>query len=237
MNRETATPEVYDSLDGQVALVTGATRGIGAAIAADLADRGATVYAGARDTDDAADDLRAVRLDVTDDDEVAAAFDRVASEAGQLDVLVNNAGIFRRCGSLEGMSMEAFDRTLSVNLRGPTLVTKHALPLLLERAGGRVVNVSSGLGQFTGGRMDGSYPAYRVSKVGLGGLTAYLHAEYGAEGLVANAASPGWVRTDMGGPNADRSPEEGADTPAWLARFRPDAPGGRLWKDREPIEW
>ncbi len=236
-DHEATTPDVYDSLDGQVALVTGATRGIGAAIAADLADRGATVYAGARDTDDAADDLRAVRLDVTADDEVATAFDRVASEAGRLDVLVNNAGIFRRCGSLEGMSMDAFDRTMAVNLRGPTLVTKHALPLLLERAGGRVVNVSSGLGQFADGRMDGNYPAYRVSKVGLGGLTAYLHAEHGADGLVANAASPGWVRTDMGGPNADRSPEEGADTPAWLARFEPGAPGGRLWKDREPVPW
>jgi NAD(P)-dependent dehydrogenase (short-subunit alcohol dehydrogenase family) len=85
--------------------------------------------------------------------------------------------------------------------------------------------------------MGGEYTPYRISKVGRGGLTAYLHAEYGSEGLVANAASPGWVRTDMGGPNAARSPEEGADTPAWLARFRVGSPGGRFWKDREPLEW
>jgi len=231
-------PEVYDSLEGQVALVTGATRGIGAAIAADLAGRGAVVYAGARDTDDVtADDQRPIQLDVTADEEVAAAFDRIADETGRLDVLVNNAGIFPRCDTLEGMSMAEFDRTLAVNLRGPTVVTKHALPLLLEREGSRVVNVSSSLGQFTDGQMGGEYPPYRISKVGLGGLTAYLHAEYGSEGLVANAASPGWVRTDMGGPNAARSPEEGADTPAWLARFRAGSPGGRFWKDRDPLEW
>jgi NAD(P)-dependent dehydrogenase (short-subunit alcohol dehydrogenase family) len=133
--------------------------------------------------------------------------------------------------------MDTFDRTSSVNLRGPVLVTKHALPLLLDREGGRVVNVSSDLGQFTGGQMGGSYPAYRLSKVGLGGLTAYLHGEYGEEGLLANAASPGWVRTDMGGESAERSPVEGADTPVWLARFRPGSPAGRFWKDRAVIDW
>jgi NAD(P)-dependent dehydrogenase (short-subunit alcohol dehydrogenase family) len=228
----------YDSLDGQVALVTGANRGIGEAIATRLADLGATVYAGARDPDDVtAPDRRAVELDVTDESGIAAATDRVADEAGRLDVLVNNAGVFPESGPLHGTPTEDLDRTLAVNLRGPTLVAKHALPLLLEREGGRVVNLSSNLGQFTTGEMGGDYPPYRVSKVGLGGLTAYLHAEYRSAGLIANAASPGWVRTDMGGPNANRSPAEGADTPVWLSRFRPGSPGGRFWRDRERIEW
>jgi hypothetical protein len=127
-----------------------------------------------------------------------------------------------------------FDHTMAVNLRGPTRVTKHALSLLLEREGARVVSLSSDLGQFSQGQMGDGYPPYRLSKVG---LTAYLHAEYGAEGLIANAVSPGWVRTDMGGPNANRSPEEGADTAVWLSRFTPGSPGGRLWRDRAPIEW
>ena len=231
-------PDVYDSLDGQVALVTGATRGIGAAIAADLTDRGATVYAGARDTDDVtADDQRPLALDVTEDDQIRTAADRIESEAGRLDILVNNAGIFERANSLHEMSTEAFDRTMAVNLRGPTLVTKHALPLLLGTEGPRVVNLSSGLGQFTGGQMGGDYPAYRISKVGLGGLTAYLQGEYGQQGLIANAVSPGWVRTDMGGQSAPRSVEEGADTPAWLCRFEPGSPGGHLWEDRAIVEW
>jgi len=230
--------DLHDSLDGQVALVTGATRGIGAEIARQLADLGATVYAGARDTADVTDDaLRAVRLDVTEEGEIAAAVERIDDEAGRLDVLVNNAGVFPESGPLHETATEDLDRTLSVNLRGPTLVTKHALPLLTAREGGRVVTLSSGLGRFTGGEMGGGYPPYRISKVGVAGLTAYLHGEYGAEGLLANAASPGWVRTDMGGPNATRSVATGAETPVWLCRFAPGAPAGRLWKDGSAVEW
>jgi NAD(P)-dependent dehydrogenase (short-subunit alcohol dehydrogenase family) len=233
-----ADVELYDSLDGQVALVTGATRGIGAAVAAELTRLEATVYAGARDTDDVtASDQRPVRLDVTKESEAAAAADRITEEAGRLDVLVNNAGVFPRSGSLHEMETEAFDRTLAVNLRGPAVVTKQFLPLLTDREGARVVNVSSDLGRYTDGEMGGGYPPYRVSKVGLGGLTAYLHAEYRSAGLIANAVSPGWVRTEMGGPEANRSPAEGAETPVFCARFRPGGPGGSFWKDREVVEW
>lgn len=225
-------------LTDDVAVVTGATRGIGAEIAAALVELGATVYAGARDPDDvAAPDQRAVRLDVTDDDEVRAAIDRIEREQGALDVVVNNAGVFPRSGPLHEMDLADFDRTMAVNLRGPVAVTKHALPLLLEGTGGRVVTLSSGLGRFTDGRMDGGYPAYRLSKVGVGGLTAYLDAEYGDQGLIANAASPGWVRTEMGGDDAPRSPSKGAETPVWLARFAPGSPTGGLWKDHERISW
>jgi NAD(P)-dependent dehydrogenase (short-subunit alcohol dehydrogenase family) len=174
---------------------------------------------------------------VTEEPEIAAALDRIDDETGRLDVLVNNAGVFPRSGPLHEMDTTALDRTLDVNLRGPTLVTKHALPSLLEREGGRVVTLSSGLGQFTGGQMGGGYPPYRISKVGVAGLTAYLEGEYGNDGLLANAVSPGWVRTDMGGSSAPRSPERGAETPVWLARFRPGSPSGHLWKDRSIVDW
>lgn len=225
-------------LSDDVALVTGATRGIGAEIAAELSDLGATVYAGARDPDDiAAPDQHAVRLDVTEDDEIRDAVDRIERERGTLDVLVNNAGVFPRSGPLHEMDLADFDRTTAVNLRGPVAVTKRALPLLTDGPGGRVVTLSSGLGQFTEGQMEGGYPAYRLSKVGVGGLTAYLDGEYGGQGLIANAVSPGWVRTDMGGDEAPRTPSKGAETPVWLARFAPGSPAGHLWKDRGRIPW
>lgn len=226
-----------ESMEGQVVLVTGATRGIGEQIATQLAATGATVYAGARDTADVTgDDRHPVELDVTDDRSIRRAIDHVEAESGRLDVLVNNAGISGPRPPLHEVDVDHLDATLAVNLRGPLVLTRDALPLLLERHGGRVVNVSSGMGALGEG-MSGSYGPYRVSKAGLNALTVYLHGEYGDEGLLANAACPGWVRTGLGSPDAPKSPAEGADTPAWLATFEPDAPSGRFWRDREPIEW
>ena len=236
--------ELHDSLDGQVALVTGATRGLGRAIAIALADLGAVVYAGARETTDVTDDdLRPIRLDVTEEAQIAAAVERVRTEAGRLDVLVNNAGVVGTDfdETLEGTPTGAIDRVLATNLRGPMVVTKYALDLLLAREGSRVVNVSSGDGAFVDeqegfeGVAGPGHPAYRVSKTGLNGLTAYLHGEYAERGLLAGAVCPGAVRTDAN-PDATKSPEAGAETPVWLARFE-RGPGGKFWRDREVIPW
>ena len=230
-------PDLHDSLDGQVALVTGANRGIGRAVAANLQDLGATVFAATRSmTHDVPDAWEHLLVDVTQEGEVSQAADEVFGTAGRLDIVVNNAGIGEFGADIVSESVETIDRTLATNLRGPMLVCKHTVPLLLQSDGGRVVNVSSGMGAIGEGQSGGS-PAYRVSKTGLNGLTAYLHGEYADEGLLANSACPGWVRTDMGGEEADRSVERGAETPTWLCRFRPGSPAGRFWRDREPIEW
>jgi NAD(P)-dependent dehydrogenase (short-subunit alcohol dehydrogenase family) len=237
-------PQLHDRLDGQTALVTGATRGLGAAVTAALFDLGATVFAGARNPKDLAGVQETtngrvvpVRLDVTHEDDVAAAVRKAVTARGRLDVVVNNAGVGDFRGRVLGnLETAKLDEVLATNVRGPMLVAREALPHLLARPGGRIVNVSSGMGALTGG-MGGTAPAYRVSKAALNGLTAYLHGEYGMRGLLANSVCPGWVRTDMGGPDAPRSVEEGADTIAWLCRFTAGSPAGKFWRDRSEIPW
>jgi NAD(P)-dependent dehydrogenase (short-subunit alcohol dehydrogenase family) len=230
-------PELYDDLSGQVALVTGANRGIGRQIAANLDDLGATVYAATRSvTHDVPDDWEHVLVDVTQEGDVSTAVDGIFDQVGRLDILVNNAGVGEFGDDIVAEPTERIDRTLATNLRGPMLLCKHAVPLLLQSEGGRVVNVSSGMGAI-GEPQSGGSPSYRVSKTGLNGLTAYLHGEYADDGLVANSVCPGWVQTDMGGEGADRPVEEGAETPTWLCRFRPGSPGGRFWRRKEPIDW
>jgi NAD(P)-dependent dehydrogenase (short-subunit alcohol dehydrogenase family) len=234
---------LHERLDGQVALVSGANRGLGAAVADGLAALGATVYAGTRDlealagVEEASDGrVRAVALDVTSEGAVRGAVALAVAEAGRLDILVNNAGAGDFGGrDLLRLETSLLDQVLATNLRGPMLLARAALPHLLARPGGRVVNVSSGMGQLS--RMGPTAPAYRVTKAGLNALTAYLHAEYGAHGLLASSACPGWVRTRMGGDDAPRTVAQGADTLLWLCRLAPGAPGGRFWRDRQEIPW
>lgn len=237
-------PSLYDRLDGQTVLISGATRGIGATVTAQLFDLGASVFAGARDPKDLAgleDDTNGkvipVRLDVMDETTIEAAVERAVRATGRLDVVVNNAGIGDFRGKvLTSLDTQLLDEVLATNLRGPMLMAKHALPHLITRPGGRVINVSSGMGALTGG-MGGTAPSYRISKTGLNGLTSYLHGEYGPRGLMANSVCPGWVRTDMGGSQAPRSREEGADTIVWMSRFKPGSPSGHFWRDHEIIPW
>ena len=229
--------ELLESLDGQVALVTGANRGLGRQIAANLHDLGATVFAATRSiTHDVPDEWEHLLVDVTQEGEISDAADEIFQSAGRLDIVVNNAGVAEFDSDIVSESVKAIDRTLATNLRGPMLVCKHMVPLLLQTDGGRVVNVSSGMGAL-GEEQSGGSPAYRVSKTGLNGLTAYLHGEYADQGLLANSVCPGWVQTEMGGEDADRSIEEGAATPTWLSRFRPESPAGLFWRDREVIDW
>lgn len=191
----------------------------------------ATRRGGTRDPGDVADDdRRTVELDVTEEREVEAAMARVADEAGGLHILVNNAAVAGPAGRLGDLSPASVEATVRVNLLGPMLVTRAALPTL--RDGARVVNVSSGSGQFAGGISSAHLP-YGVSKAGPNAFTDSLAAQY--DDLIVNAAPPGWVRTEMGGPNASRSVERGAETPVWLARFR-HGPSGGFWRDKRRIE-
>jgi len=230
--------------DGQsVALVSGASRGIGREVARQLAaDHGFLVLAGARDPEGAGppdhEGITFVQLDVADQASVDRLTDQVGSDPGRLDVLVNNAGIGGRTGyeaRLADADLGDIKEVLETNLFGALRLTKAMLPLLGQSPHPRVVNVSSGAGQLD--EMNGGIHGYRLSKVGLNALTRILADEEAESRLLVNSMCPGWVRTDMGGPSASRSVEEGAETAVWLATLPDDGPSGGFFRDRKPIPW
>jgi NAD(P)-dependent dehydrogenase (short-subunit alcohol dehydrogenase family) len=231
----------------QVAVVTGANRGLGLEIVRQLAHRGMRVILTAREVrrgEAAAERLAAngldvafQPLDVTKRDDAYALARAIGDSYGRLDVLVNNAGILIDPKGIRALTVDpdVLRATLETNVIGLLGVTQ-ALAPLLERGGhGRVVNVSSGLGQLTG--MGTGTPAYRISKAAVNVLTLLLAQELAPHGVKVNALCPGWVRTDMGGPHATRSVEEGAETAVWLATLPDDGPTGGFFRDRQPIPW
>jgi NAD(P)-dependent dehydrogenase (short-subunit alcohol dehydrogenase family) len=245
----------------RVAIVTGANRGIGAAIASQLAEQGLRVIATSREARDGF-----ATLDVTRRDQVEELAARVG-EAGGGDVLVNNAGT-----SLDGFDAEVARRTVDANFFGAMRVTDAILPTM--RSHGRIVMVSSGLGDLShvrgkvraaledaalsrsslvalmesfvadvtaGHHEERGWPssAYSVSKVGMNALVRVLARELADDPrrILVNAACPGWVRTRMGGAGAPRSAERGARTPVWLALLPEGGPTGGFFRDERPIPW
>lgn len=224
------------------ALVTGANRGIGFEISRQLGKAGHVVLLGARDLangEEAAAKLRSKGLDVTaveiDVSKVAsvkkcAAF--LKKKGVKVDVLVNNAGVIAEGDLLTGP--DPMKGALGVNLMGPLQTTRAFAPGMAERGWGRIVNVSSTWGSFESG-LEGP-AAYAISKAALNALTVRLSRELG-DGILINAMCPGWVRTRMGGDEASRSVEEGADTAFFLATLPDGSPTGGFFRDRAPVSW
>jgi NAD(P)-dependent dehydrogenase (short-subunit alcohol dehydrogenase family) len=231
----------------RVALVTGANRGIGLEIARQLAARGYHLVVGSRSQDSgekAAQQLRdvgysssAVALDVSDAGSITTGVSAVIRELGRIDVLVNNAGI-----AIDGPGhrpsdprQETVRSTLETNLFGAWECARAVLPSMRSAGYGRIVNMSSNMASLTLTESDES-PAYRISKAALNMLTVLLAAEVRGEGILVNAASPGYTRTDMS-PNATRTVEQGADTPVWLATLPADGPSGGYFYERTRLPW
>jgi NAD(P)-dependent dehydrogenase (short-subunit alcohol dehydrogenase family) len=228
-----------------IAVVTGANRGIGFEICRQLASRGTQVVLSARKARAgevalkklAAQNLtvRFRTLDVTSRKSIIALRDFLKRTYGRLDILINNAGIIAK-GDAPGLTvdLEAIRATLETNTLGPLHLSQILVPLLRRSKSARIVNLSSGMGAFS--EMEGDYAAYRISKTALNAVTAILAAEL-RNVVAVNAACPGWVKTDMGGPNADRDLEHGADTPVWLALDAPQNLTGKFMRDRKVIPW
>src|SRR5262245_3087763 len=177
-----------------------------------------------------------VRMDVTHPGSIASAQRAVAERFGAVDILVNNAAVVLfESDDVLSIPSDAYRRTFDTNLFGAIEVSRVFVPEMAHAGYGRVVNVSSGAGQFA--RMSDYAPAYSMSKAALNAFTRILAYTYRGSGVLVNAVDPGWVRTDMGGPSAPRSPQQGADTIVWLATLPDAGPTGGFFCDRHAIEW
>jgi NAD(P)-dependent dehydrogenase (short-subunit alcohol dehydrogenase family) len=248
--------------DERVALVTGANRGLGLQIAKDLAAHGFTVLVGSRNLDHGETaarslgaDARAIQLDVTDLVSIASAAERIRSEFGRLDVLMNNAGVLhagKPDQSLEQIvesarpsvvSLDEVRGVFETNVFGVIAVTQAMLPLLREAPAGRIVNVSSTSGSLAK-NADPTYPhrpsfgaVYSPSKASLNAITLAFALELEATPIKVNAVCPGFIATDLNNFQGTRTVQEGAREPVRLALLDADGPTGTFSDDDGPIPW
>ncbi|KUP22691.1 SDR family oxidoreductase [Paenibacillus sp. DMB5] len=231
-----------------IALITGASKGIGFEVARQLGEQGITVLLSARTraaAEEAAAQLKeqgieavGVELEVTDSAHITALAKWIGEQYGKLDVLVNNAGIWAEAAGAE----EAFENTFAVNTFAPYHITEALLPLLLKSEAGRIVNQSSALGSIQFQLSNElaqriATPAYAASKAALNMLTVYWANKYKDTPLKINTVHPGLVKTRMGGDKAELTPEEGAKTAVRYATLPADGPTGGFFYMEDRLPW
>ena len=224
---------------GKVILLTGANRGIGLATAHELARRDATVVAGVRDPQKMPQiaGVTVLTLDAADPESCKAFIAQAEKQHGRIDGLINNAAILLNGETpVLRLSEDDLRRTLEIDLFAPIRLCQLAVPGMLSRGYGRIVNISSGLGGITS--MGQGYSSYRMAKLALNGFTRVLAAELGPDSPVkVNSLDPGWVKTDMGGASATRDPSEPAREIADLVSIAADGPSGLFFRQGEQREW
>lgn len=227
----------------RTALVTGANRRIGLATCALLAQRELRVVLTARRAEDAhraANELRErgfdvldETLDLADERSVNNCAGRLKSARIDVDVLINNGAVLFE-GDVFSTSSRELRAAFDINVLGSLWTCRAFVPAMQERGFGRIVNVSSGWGAFDEG-LDGP-ASYSITKAALNAATVVLARSLHGD-VKVNACCPGWVRTRMGGADADLTPEEGADVVAWLATLPAEGPSGEFYRGRERIAW
>lgn len=230
----------------KIALVTGANRGIGLEICRQLIRENIFVILTARDESKGKAAAKSLnenensiifhQLDLVSNDRILNIEEFVKSKFGRIDILINNAGILidENQSALE-VNMDIIKNTFESNLIGPYKLIQSFIPLMKKNNYGRIVNMSSGMGAFN--EMNGGYAGYRISKTALNAMTKILASELVGTNILINTMSPGWVKTDMGGEQAPRSVEEGADTAVWLSKLPDGGPSGKFFRDRTEIPW
>lgn len=240
----------------KIALITGANRGLGLETARKLGQKGITVLVAARDLAKSEStaatlkkegiDARALKLDVNDPADYAAAAKSIEKDFGVLDILVNNAGIFldnRGPNETSTTSDEVLRKTFDTNFFAVVSLTQELLPLLRKSKAGRIVNLSSILGSLTLHATKGSYVydaktfAYNASKAALNAFTIHLAHELANTKIKVNSAHPGWVKTEMGGEGAMLEIEDGVKTSVQLATLPEDGPTGGYFHMGESLPW
>jgi NAD(P)-dependent dehydrogenase (short-subunit alcohol dehydrogenase family) len=249
--------------DKPVALITGANQGIGLQIAKDLVTHGFTALVGSRNLErgetaakEIGPDAIAIQLDVTDKNSILAAAERIRTELGRLDVLINNAAI-SNTSKQPDMSIEEYSKRTrpsnvsldemravwETNVFGPLAVYQAMLPLLREAPAGRIVNVSSGVGSLTV-NSDPSFhyraifgPVYPASKTALNAITVAMAIELESTGIKVNAVSPGFTKTNLNGYQGTETVEQGAKEAVRVALLGPDSPTGTFTRTEGVIPW
>ena len=229
------------TLAGQTALITGTSRGLGRAIAELFAADGARVLCHARVREQAtrvAEDVggEPVWGDLSSQSGVIDVADRASRLASEVHVLVHNAGVGSP-GTLEDHTRAQWDHVMAVNAAAPLFLTQALLgPLRAADPSARIVIISSDSGRFSVPKNGVAFP-YRMSKAALDMLTLNLSAALATDEIVVNAMHPGWLRTEMGGPDAPIPPERAARVAHHLATLPVSGPTGRLWQDNAVIDW
>ena len=235
----------------KLAIVTGANRGMGFETCRQLGRRGYKVILAARDRNAGMEaakklqskslDVEPVQLDLTRTDQIAEVVMKARRHWGPVHVLVNNAGIYLEQNasdvgkliSIFDSRMDLIQTILSTNALGPLSFAQGIIPIMRENNYGRVVNLTSGMGQLSD--MFGGAPGYRMACVCINAMTRMFAYELRGTNVLVNSVDPGWVRTHSA--NATRSVEEGVETTIWLATLPDGGPSGEFFRDKKPIAW
>jgi NAD(P)-dependent dehydrogenase (short-subunit alcohol dehydrogenase family) len=245
-----------------ITLVTGANRGLGFEISRQLGQKGMTVLMGARNSEKGEQaaktllgeglDTRAIALDVSDYASIASAVERIRSDFGKVDVLVNNAAVLLDIGIPPSDVKEGVLRsTFEVNFFGPYRLTQQLVPLLRKSRHGRIVNLGTQVASLdqladpNSPLREDICPAYQTSKTALNAMTLVFAKELNAFGIKVNSVCPGWVMTDMGHDDLPdygdavrpMSPQEAVEKLIWLTELPDDGPTGGFFSEGKPVPW